>query len=60
MKRRFEIVIVGGGVTGLTLATLLGKCDHADALDITLIEAAPRPSFSVKDPVALRVSAIAS
>ena len=60
MKRRFDIVIVGGGVTGLTLATLLGKCDHADALDITLIEAAPRPSFSVKDPVALRVSAIAS
>lgn len=60
MKRRFEIVIVGGGVTGLTLATLLAKCDHADALDITLIEAAPRPSFSVKDPVALRVSAIAS
>ncbi len=60
MKRRFDIVIVGGGVTGLTLATLLAKCDHADALDITLIEAAPRPSFSVKDPVALRVSAIAS
>ncbi len=60
MKRRCKIVIVGGGVTGLTLATLLGQCDHADALDITLIEAAPRPQFSVNDQVALRVSAIAS
>ncbi len=60
MKSRFKVVIVGGGVAGLTLASLLGKCGHADALDITLVDAAPRPDFSADDPVALRVSAIAS
>ncbi len=60
MKARFEIVIVGGGVTGLTLAALLGKCGHADVLDITLVDAAPRPVYSSADQVALRISAIAS
>ncbi len=60
MKGRFKIVIVGGGVTGLALANLLSKCAHADALDITLMDAAPRPEFSVDDQIALRVSAIAS
>ncbi len=60
MKGRFKIAIVGGGVTGLTLANLLSKCAHADALDITLVDAAPRPEFSVDDQIALRVSAIAT
>ena len=60
MKGRFKIAIVGGGVTGLTLANLLSKCAHADALDITLMDAAPRPEFSVDDQIALRVSAIAT
>lgn len=59
MKRRFEIVIVGGGVTGLALAALLSKCSQADALDVTLVDAAPRAAFSAADPVALRVSAVA-
>ncbi len=60
MKGRFKIAIVGGGVTGLALANLLGRCAHADTLDIMLMDAAPRPEFSVDDQIALRVSAIAS
>lgn len=60
MKRRYDVVIVGGGVTGLTLAAKLAAMEHAGALNITLLDAAPRPSFSVDDDVALRVSAIAT
>ncbi len=60
MKQRFDVVIVGGGVTGLTLAARLLAMEHAEALNITLLDAAPRPSFSVDDDVALRVSAIAT
>ncbi len=60
MKRDFEIAIVGCGVTGLTLAAKLKSTEHSDALRITLIDAGPRPSFSVDDEVALRVSAVAT
>ena len=60
MKRRYKIVIVGGGVTGLMAATLMAKGSQSDALDITLVDAAPRAVFSPDDEVALRVSAIAS
>ncbi len=60
MRHGFEVVIVGGGVTGLTLAAKLQSMEHSDALRITVLDAAPRPSFSVDDEVALRVSAIAT
>ncbi len=60
MNRRYNIVVVGGGVTGLMAATLLAKGPHSDALDITLVDVAPRPVFSPDDDVALRVSAIAT
>ena len=60
MNRRYSIVVVGGGVTGLMAATLLAKGPHRDRLDITLVDAAPRPVFSPDDDVALRVSAIAT
>jgi 2-octaprenylphenol hydroxylase len=60
MKRQFEIVIVGGGITGLTLAALLTKSQQAEALNITVIDAAKRPEFSAGDDVSLRVSAIAN
>jgi 2-octaprenylphenol hydroxylase len=60
MNSRYGIAIVGGGVTGLMAAALLARSRSGDALDITLIDAAPRPAWSAGDDVALRVSAIAS
>ena len=49
MNRRYKIVVVGGGVTGLMAATLLAKGSQREALDITLVDAAPRPVFSPED-----------
>ena len=60
MKQRFNIVVVGGGMTGLTVAALLARSRRAEALRLTLIDASPRPSFDPDDDVALRVSAIAT
>lgn len=60
MKQRFDIVIVGGGITGLTLAAKLATGQQAGSLRLTLVDAAPRPAFSESDEVALRVSAIAT
>ena len=60
MNGQFEIVIVGGGITGLTLAAKLAGGKYSGALNITVIDALQRPSFSIKDDVALRVSAIST
>ena len=60
MNRRYGIVVVGGGVTGLLAATLLARSEHQDLLDITLVDAAPRPRFKPGDDIDLRVSAIAN
>ena len=60
MKRRFDIVIAGSGIVGLTLALRLARGPAAKALHITVLDACERPQFSTADDVALRVSAIAS
>lgn len=60
MKARFEIIVVGGGITGLTVAAMLAQGRHSDALDIRLIDAASRPAFRIDNDIALRVSAIAN
>jgi len=60
MNRRYNIVVVGGGVTGLLAAALLARSEHRDRLDVTLVDAAPRPRFRAGDDVDLRVSAIAN
>lgn len=60
MKRRYEVIIVGGGMTGLTTAALLAQSRRAGALRLTLIDAASRPRFDADDDIALRVSAIST
>jgi len=60
VKQRFDVVIVGGGIAGLTLAAKLAKGPSHDALRITVLDSAARPRFSPEDDVALRVSAIAN
>jgi 2-octaprenylphenol hydroxylase len=60
VNRRYDILIVGGGITGLTAAALLAQGGHAEELNITLADAGPRVRHNVSDDVALRVSAIAT
>ena len=60
MNRQFEIVVVGGGMTGLTIAALLAHGENRDQLRITVVDAGKRPTFDSSDDVSLRVSAIAS
>jgi 2-octaprenylphenol hydroxylase len=60
VKNRFDIAIVGGGLTGLALAALLARSRHAEALRLTLVDAAARPRFDPDAGVQLRVSAIAT
>ena len=60
MKRQFDIVIVGAGMVGLTLAKLLAQSERHDALNILLIDAGKKPAFAADSDVSLRVSAIAS
>ena len=60
MNKQFEIVIVGAGVTGLTVAALLAQSRHNDRLRLTVVDAAARPCHRIEDDIALRVSAIAT
>ncbi len=60
MKRPFDVVIVGAGMVGLTLAARLAKGPGGESLRLTVIDAGERPSFSADDDVSLRVSAIAN
>lgn len=59
MSGRYDVLVVGAGVTGLTVAALLAQCRHAHRLHVTVVDAAPRPNFDPGTDVALRVSAIA-
>ncbi|NIL94971.1 MAG: NAD(P)-binding protein [Woeseiaceae bacterium] len=60
MSRTYEMLIVGAGVTGLTVAALLGQSKHSDRFDITVVDAGSRPHHDPDGDVALRVSAIAA
>jgi 2-octaprenylphenol hydroxylase len=58
MSNRLEVVVVGAGVTGLSVAALLAQSPHAADLSIRVVDAAARPRWQTDDDVALRVSAI--
>lgn len=60
MNRQFDIVIVGAGIVGLTVANLLARCEQHEKLTITIVDAGPKPSFVVDADIGLRVSAISS
>ncbi len=60
MKDKFNITITGAGITGLTCAALLSKGRHASKFKIKIIDANPRPIFSLKNDISLRVSAISN
>ena len=60
MNEHFNIVVVGAGVTGLTVAALLAQGEYNDRLTLTVVDANERPHHSPDDDVGLRVSAIAS
>lgn len=58
MRQRFEIVIVGAGMVGLTAAAMAAQCRQRDRLRVTVIDAGSRPVFDAGEDVALRVSAV--
>jgi 2-octaprenylphenol hydroxylase len=55
-----EIVVVGAGITGLTVAAMLVNSRHAGQMRVTIVDAGKRPVFDISDDVSLRVSAIAT
>lgn len=60
MNRKFDILVAGAGIAGLTVAALLAKGQQGDRLNIRLVDAGARPGFDAEDDVALRVSAISA
>jgi len=59
VNKKFDIVIVGAGITGLMIAALLAQGQNRDRLRIIVVDAARRPSHNSDDDISLRVSAIA-
>ena len=58
MSDRFDVVIVGAGMVGLTLAGLLARASNPDRLAITVLDAGTRPENPADGDVGLRVSAV--
>ena len=58
MNKNVHIVVVGAGVTGLTLAALLAQSENADSLRISIVDASKRPVWDANDDIALRVLAV--
>jgi 2-octaprenylphenol hydroxylase len=60
VKERFDLLIAGGGVAGLSAAALLAGSAHAHRLRLRVVDAGRRPAFEIDDDVALRVSAVSA
>lgn len=60
MRSKYDIVIAGAGMVGLTIANLLAQSEHREIFNITVVDAGVRPSFAANAEVALRVSAVAA
>ena len=60
MKRTFDVLVAGAGMTGLTAAALLAGDAQRERLRLRVVDARPRPRFDAREDVSLRVSAIAS
>jgi len=58
MKKNYDLVIIGGGMVGLTLACALGDNNRSSRFKIALIEAREPENFHPDDEYDLRVSAI--
>ncbi len=52
--QKFDVLIIGGGVVGLTLASALAQ----NTLSIALVDNQPPPEIGLKSPYDIRVSAI--
>ena len=59
MNQQFDVIIVGAGVAGLSMAALLAQSPGAESLRITLVDGQARPVSPVGQDIAVRVSAIA-
>jgi len=60
VKSRFQVLLAGAGVVGLTLAALLARSAHRDRFGLTIVDAAPEPQFTDAKDIGLRVSAIST
>jgi 2-octaprenylphenol hydroxylase len=58
VKDQFDIVIVGAGMVGLTLATLLVESEFAESLQVIVVDSGNEPRFDISADLDLRVSAI--
>jgi 2-octaprenylphenol hydroxylase len=56
VSRRYDVLIVGGGMVGAALASLLARTD--ETLAIAVLEARETPPFDPNQPFGVRVSAI--
>lgn len=58
MKERFDVLIAGGGLIGLTAAALLAGGEQRHRLHVRVVDGGAAPRFDIDDDIALRVSAL--